>query len=171
MSPAHGSYDARLPAPFAVIGIRTEDGALAEIRFLSKSSRSLAPRNRLAAQVCTQVERYLSDPEFRFELPLAGRGTRFQRRVWARIAAIDPGQTRSYGDIARELNSAPRAVGQACGENPFPLVVPCHRVVAAAGIGGFAHSHGGFLLSAKRWLLSHESPPDLFRARNPLALA
>ncbi|MBI2318943.1 MAG: MGMT family protein, partial [Betaproteobacteria bacterium] len=82
--------------------------------------------------------------------------TPFQRRVWSAIAAIAPGRTRSYGDIARELGSSARAVGQACGENSFPLVIPCHRVVSAAGIGGFAHSGGGYLLEAKRWLLGHE---------------
>lgn len=80
----------------------------------------------------------------------------FRRSVWAKIAAIGPGRTRSYGEIARELGSAPRAVGQACGANPLPLVIPCHRVVASGGIGGFAHHEAGFYLSVKRWLLSHE---------------
>jgi methylated-DNA-[protein]-cysteine S-methyltransferase len=96
------------------------------------------------------------DPQFRFDLPLASHGTLFQRRVWGKIAAIRAGRTRSYGELARELRSAPRAVGQACGANPLPLVVPCHRVLAAAGIGGFAHCEGGFHLSVKRWLLAHE---------------
>jgi methylated-DNA-[protein]-cysteine S-methyltransferase len=156
MSSTHGGFEARLRTPFAVLGIRTEGDALAEIRFLPKASKGLAPQNDLAARACAQIGRYLADPEFRFDLPLARRGTEFQRRVWAKIAAISPGRTRRYGDLAQELRSAPRAVGQACGENPFPLVVPCHRVVAAAAIGGFAHSDGGFQLSVKRWLLSHE---------------
>ena len=73
-----------------------------------------------------------------------------------KISAIEAGRTRSYGELARELRSAARAVGQACGANPLPLVVPCHRVLAAGGIGGFAHSEGGFLLEVKRWLLAHE---------------
>ena len=150
-------FEAKLPTPFGVLGIRTEGDVLAEIRFLPKASKTLAPQNDLAARACAQIGRYLADPEFCFDLPLARRGTDFQRRVWAKIAAIGPGQTRRYGDLAHELRSAPRAVGQACGENPFPLVVPCHRVVAAATIGGFAHSEGGFQLSVKRWLLSHES--------------
>ena len=164
MSSVHGVFEARLPTPFAVLGIRTDGDVVAEIRFLPKSGRALAPRNRLAARVCAQIGRYLSDPEFRFDLPLARRGTEFQRRVWARITDISPGRTRSYGEIAREVRSAPRAVGQACGENPLPLVVPCHRVVAAAGIGGFAHSDGGFRLSAKRWLLEHEGAEAPFRS-------
>ena len=73
-----------------------------------------------------------------------------------KIAAIGPGLTRSYGEIARELGSSPRAVGQACGANLVPLVVPCHRVLAAGGLGGFAHHEGGFHLAVKRWLLAHE---------------
>jgi methylated-DNA-[protein]-cysteine S-methyltransferase len=156
MSSTHGGFEARLRTPFAVLGIRTEGDALAEIRFLPKASKGLAPQNDLAARACAQIGRYLADPEFRFDLPLARRGTEFQRRVWAKIAAISPGRTRRYGDLAQELRLPPRAVGQACGENPFPLVVPCHRVVAAAAIGGFAHSDGGFQLSVKRWLLLHE---------------
>jgi methylated-DNA-[protein]-cysteine S-methyltransferase len=153
---AGAAYQAKLPTPFALLGIRAEGGVLTEIVFLPKSGGALAPRDRMAARACEQIERYLEDAEFRFDLPLASPGTPFQRRVWAKIAAIGPGRTRSYGEIARELRSAPRAVGQACGENRFPLVIPCHRVLAAAGIGGFAHRQAGFSLSVKRWLLAHE---------------
>jgi methylated-DNA-[protein]-cysteine S-methyltransferase len=153
---AGAAYQAKLPTPFALLGIRAEGGVLTEIVFLPKSGGALAPQDRLAARACAQIERYLDDAEFRFDLPLATLGTPFQRRVWAKIAAIGPGCTRSYGEIARELRSAPRAVGQACGENRFPLVIPCHRVVAAGAIGGFAHRQAGFPLSVKRWLLAHE---------------
>lgn len=153
---ASGIYQAKLPTPFALLGIRTEGDFLAEIVFLPKAGKALAPRDRLGERVCRQIERYLDDPEFRFDVPLRPLGTPFQRRVWAKIAAIGPGRTRSYGSVARELGSAARAVGQACGENRFPLVIPCHRVLAASGIGGFAHRAGGFHLSVKRWLLAHE---------------
>ena len=150
------AYQAKLPTPFALLGIRTEGDVLAEITLLPKSAGALAPRDRLAARACAQIERYLEDCEFRFDLPIAFQGTPFQRRVWRQISAIDAGRTRSYGEIARELGSSPRAVGQACGANPVPLVVPCHRVLAAGGLGGFAHHEGGFYLSVKRWLLAHE---------------
>ncbi len=153
---AGAAYQAKLPTPFALLGIRTEGDVLAEITFLPKSGRAFAPLDRLAARACAQIERYLEDPEFRFDLPIASQGTPFQRRIWGAIAAIDPGRTRSYGEIARDLGSSPRAVGQACGANPVPLVVPCHRVLAAGGLGGFAHHEGGFHLSVKRWLLAHE---------------
>lgn len=129
---------------------------VAEVSFLPDQTRPREPGNPLAERACAQVERYLRDSAFRIRLPLKPVGTVFQRRVWDAIAAIPLGQTRRYGDIARELHSAARAVGQACGENRFPLVIPCHRVVSASGIGGFAHEDGGYLLRIKRWLLAHE---------------
>ena len=150
-------FDAVLATPFGSLGIRTEADLLAGISFLPDGVTPIEPTSPLAERACAQVERYLRDPGFRFRLPVKPAGTAFQRRVWDAIAAIAPGRTRSYGEIARELGSAPRAVGQACGENPYPLVIPCHRVVAAGGIGGFAHAGDGYLLRIKRWLLSHES--------------
>jgi methylated-DNA-[protein]-cysteine S-methyltransferase len=156
MQSLSGSFQAKLRAPFGVLGVRTSGTRLAEIVFLRPGGAAVAPRDGVAERACAQLERYLADPEFHFDLPLAPCGTPFQRRVWSKIAAIVPGRTCSYGEIARELDSAARAVGQACGANPLPLVVPCHRVLAAGGIGGFAHHEGGFHLAVKRWLLAHE---------------
>jgi methylated-DNA-[protein]-cysteine S-methyltransferase len=156
MSSSVRPFQAKLRAPFGLLGIRTSNGEVAEIVFIGASGSTLAPQDRVAQRACVQVERYVDDPEFRFDLPLAASGTPFQRRVWRKISAIESGRTRSYGELARELQSAPRAIGQACGANPLPLVVPCHRVLAAGGIGGFAHSEGGFHLKVKRWLLAHE---------------
>ena len=100
---------------------------------------------------------YLDDPQHEFSLPLRPAGTTFQRRVWEQISAIPNGQTHTYGQLATALKNAPRAVGQACGANPYPLVVPCHRVIASGGgLGGFNRQGGGFLLAVKRWLLRHE---------------
>lgn len=149
-------FDAVLATPFGRLGIRTEGDLLAGVSFLPDETRLRPPASALAERTCAQVHKYLHDPSFRFRLPLKPVGTGFQRRVWDAIAAIPRGRTRSYGDIARDLNSAPRAVGQACGENRFPLVIPCHRVVSASGIGGFAHEDRGYLLRIKRWLLAHE---------------
>ena len=156
MPDVSGTFQAKLPAPFGLLGIRTAGECLSEIVFLKPGGAALAPRDGVSKRACRQLEGYFEDPEFRFDVPLAAQGTPFQRRVWAKIAAIGPGLTRSYGEIARELGSSPRAVGQACGANPVPLVVPCHRVLAAGGLGGFAHHEGGFHLAVKRWLLVHE---------------
>ena len=153
---AGGNYAARLVTPFAVVGIRTAGERLSEIVYLPRATPPLAPRNALAEKACRQIARYVDDPQFRFSLPLALEGTPFRRRVWDAIAAIPCGRTATYGDLARALASAPRAVGAACGDNPLPLVVPCHRVVAAGGLGGFMHASGGDPLRIKRWLLAHE---------------
>jgi len=78
------------------------------------------------------------------------------------MCAIPRGRTRTYGELAAELGGEARAVGQACGDNRLPIVIPCHRVVAADGIGGLGHATGGYLLEAKRWLLMHEARADAF---------
>ncbi len=153
-------FQARLDTPFALVGVRTEDAALAEIVYLPRSAGTLAPANALAERACRQIEKYAADPDYRFSLPMKAAGTAFQRRVWEQISAIPRGETRTYGELARLLRSAPRAVGQACGTNYFPLVIPCHRVVAAKGLGGFAHNSGGYLIEVKRRLLLHEERAD-----------
>lgn len=134
----------------------TPDGLIGEIRFLPPDALLCEPDSACAEQFLSNLAQYLTDPHHLFSLPLAARGTAFQQRVWQRIRSIPAGQICQYGDLADELGSAARAVGQACGANPFPLVTPCHRVLGKSGPGGFAHSRGGWLLETKRWLLQHE---------------
>lgn len=150
------SYHAKLSTPFAVLGIRTAGDRLTDIEYLPKGAATLAPVNRIAERVCRQVERYLDDPDFRFDLPFVYRGSEFQCRVWRAIHAIPSGRTLTYLDIARRLGTAPRPVGGACGANRIPLVIPCHRVVGSGGIGGFMHARRGPGIEIKRWLLRHE---------------
>lgn len=149
-------FDARLPTPFAVLGIRTAGEMLTGIEYLPRGVATLAPANKLAAKACRQIEHYLDDPEFRFDLPFEFIGTAFQCRVWQVICSIACGNTLTYLDVARQLKSAPRPVGGACGANRIPLVIPCHRVVASHGIGGFMNARGGAPLEIKKWLLRHE---------------
>jgi methylated-DNA-[protein]-cysteine S-methyltransferase len=150
------AFHARLATPFAVLGIRTAGERLDLIEYLPRRAATLAPQNRLAEKACRQIERYLDDPHFRFTLPFDYLGTDFQCRVWQEIAKIGSGRTRTYSDIARTLKSAPRPVGSACGRNRLPLLIPCHRVLAAHGIGGFMNARGGDPIAVKKWLLSHE---------------
>lgn len=143
-------------APGFCLGAICDNQRIAQIDFLEPCAE-LVPSLPLAKEVAKQLRAWLADPKFVFDLPLQAHGTPFQRRVWAQITNIPLGQTRSYGELAQALASAPRAVGQACGANPLPVVVPCHRVIAAhGGLGGFARHGGGFLLDVKRWLLAHE---------------
>ncbi len=149
-------YAAVVGFPAMKVGIATRGERLSEIAYLSPDTRPIAPRSRLAERAVRQIERYRDDPEAVFDLPLDLRGTPFQLAVWRLLERIPRGETRTYGALAKSLGSAARAVGQACGENHFPVVIPCHRVVAASGLGGFAHARDGYLLEAKRWLLKHE---------------
>lgn len=150
-------YQAKLATPFAVLGICIEEDWLTHIDYLPRDTPALVPPTPLAKEVYQQLKAYLRDPRFVFDLPLHVSGTAHQRRVWDAISAIPCGKTRSYADIAGELHSAPRAVGQACGANRLPIVIPCHRVIAQdGGLGGFMNSNGDFQLAIKRWLLGHE---------------
>ncbi|HSD99190.1 MAG TPA: methylated-DNA--[protein]-cysteine S-methyltransferase [Burkholderiales bacterium] len=154
--PLLDSYSARIAAPFAVLAIRTSGERLTGIEYLPRGAATLEPVDRFAERVCRQIERYLDDPGFRFDLPFDYRGTEFQCRVWRAVHDIPSGRTQTYVDIARRLRTAPRPVGGACGANHLPLVIPCHRVVASSGIGGFMHSRRGPGIEIKRWLLRHE---------------
>lgn len=150
-------YQAIVAAPGFALGVRCNGDEILGIDFLEARAEQ-SPKTLLAKEAVRQLRAYLKDPAFELGLPLAPAGTRFQRRVWEKIAMIPPGQTKSYGELARSLATAPRAVGGACGANPYPLFVPCHRVIAAGGaLGGFARERGGLLLAIKRWLLEHET--------------
>jgi methylated-DNA-[protein]-cysteine S-methyltransferase len=162
-------FSAIVSAPFGAMGIRTEQQGeqhrVRELVYLPPHYLEKAPQDLVAEQAAQQVIRYFEDADFRFDLPLCEAGTDFQRRVWGMIGAIPRGSVRTYGQVAKLLESHPRAVGQACGANWFPLVIPCHRVTASGGLGGFASSDDehGFTLTVKRWLLRHEGalPTDV----------
>jgi methylated-DNA-[protein]-cysteine S-methyltransferase len=151
-------FSAIVGAPFGGIGIRTESGSVTEIVYLPPHFGEKEASDAFAAEAASQVARYLQDPDFVFTLPLAAVGSDFQQRVWKAISSIPRGSVQTYGQVAKLVGSAPRAVGQACGANWFPIVIPCHRVTAAGGLGGFSNhdDENGFHLGVKRWLLAHE---------------
>lgn len=153
---ATAAYQAVVAAPGFSLGICCTDDAVQRISFLPPLPE-VAPRTPLASEVVRQLRAYLGDARTLFALPLQAAGTGFQQRVWQQIAQIPVGQTRSYGQLAAALHTAPRAVGQACAANPLPIAVPCHRVLAGnGGLGGFARCRDGLLLQVKSWLLAHE---------------
>ena len=158
------AYAAVIEFPRMRVGIRIEGDALTGIVYLPPETPLLAPQGALAGQAVRQIEKYRDDPDASFDLPLSGKGTQFHRAVGRQISAIPRGRTRTYGDLARRIGSEARAVGQACGDNPFPIVVPCHRVVAADGLGGFSHHVDGYLLESKKWLLKHEGNIQMYES-------
>ncbi len=150
-------HAARMSTPFAVLGVRTQAGMVTQIEFLPPTERALAPTDAMAERAVREIERWLDDPHFRFTLPLAPAASLFRQRVRAALTAIPVGESRTYGEVARALHTAPRAVGGACGANPIAVVVPCHRVVGSRGsLGGFMGVADGDPLTIKRWLLAHE---------------
>jgi methylated-DNA-[protein]-cysteine S-methyltransferase len=151
-------YDAILPAPFGVLGVRIASGQLRRLEFLPPGSAAKDSDAPLIQRLAAQLAAYYADPRASFDLPLDPVGTDFRRRVWQALRDIPAGQPSTYGELARRLGSSARAVGQALGDNPLPIVIPCHRVVAANGrLGGFNHSETGYSIAIKRWLLNHES--------------
>jgi len=151
-------YDVIVEFPKMKVAVKTRDERVVEICYLPPSVKSVAPRTALAKRVAEQLERYRENADTKFDLPLVVEGTPLQRAVWEAMCAIPRGKTRTYGELARELGAGARDIGQACGDNRLPIVIPCHRVVAADGLGGFGHATGGYLLEVKRWLLMHEAP-------------
>jgi methylated-DNA-[protein]-cysteine S-methyltransferase len=150
-------YDVVVDFPKMKVAVKTRDERIVGIRYLPPTSKNISPKNHLAERAARQLERYREDPDTKFDLPLAVEGTPFQIRLWQALCEIPRGETLTYGAMAKKLGGEARAVGQACGDNRLPIVIPCHRVVAADGLGGFGHSTGGYLLEAKRWLLLHEA--------------
>ena len=151
--------DALISTPFGAVTITAHNGRLAIELLAVPTNGSIQiekqSSNPVVINACQQIVDYLQQPITKFNLPLAQQGTAFQQRVWNAISAIPPGQTRTYSEIAQQIGSGPRAVANACGANSLPLVVPCHRVVAKHGIGGFMQGKASGLL-IKQWLLRHE---------------
>jgi len=150
-------YAAVMATPFGCVGVKTLGERIAAIHYLDSDAATRTPADRLARETCAQIRAYLRDPKHSFDLPFVLRGSEFERKVWSAIGRIASGSTCTYGEIAARLATAPRPVGRACGSNPVPLIVPCHRVIAANGaLGGFMHSRAAASLAIKHWLLRHE---------------
>ena len=149
-------YEALIIAPFGAVAISLQTNQLA-IHLLAESptAENMLSTLPLVKKAYIQIMQYLQDPSSKFDLPNHIQGTAFQQRVWQAIAAIPVGQTCTYSQLAEKIGSGARAVANACGANNLPLLIPCHRVLAKNGVGGFmqGQSHG---LAIKQWLLAHE---------------
>lgn len=156
-------YEALVDAPFGVVAIAMQGNQLTiDLLLESPPQESLqlyhptAIKNSLVKQAYEQIQQYLKQSNTQFHSSFyQQQGTAFQQRVWKAIAAIPLGQVATYGQIANQIGSGSRAVANACGANHIPLIIPCHRVVAQNGIGGFMQGKE-YGLSFKRWLLAHE---------------
>ena len=162
-----GSLTTHAPADLAhriSLGIRLtpEADALAEVRWiLGDPTHAIVcdQRHTLLADIRNQLGAWFKHPAYAFRLPLAAPRTLFQAKLRDALCATRPGETLTYGDLAKQLHSAPRAVGQALGGNPLPLIVPCHRIISAGKnrLTGFNHASDGPMLMLKAWLLDWET--------------
>ena len=103
-----------------------------------------------------QLDQFWLTGKMAISTAILQQGTEFQQKVWNALSLIPLGQTKTYGELAKELDTAPRALAGACRKNPFPLIIPCHRVLAITGIGGYAGATTGKLVKIKAALLEHE---------------
>ncbi len=149
------SYDAILSAPMCPLGACFSGDTLTRLDFLPSDAPASRADSR-ATRLARELDAYWADPDHAFEMDIAPQGTPFQQRVWRALMAIPAGHPTTYGALAQQLGTAARAVGQACGSNPLPILIPCHRVVSASGLGGFMHASAGAPLNVKTWLLAHE---------------
>lgn len=142
--------------------LQFDEGVLTKLLF---NQDSLQTRNndneehhikKVSARVVDQLSSYFLAPKKFENIPFRLIGTEFQRRVWSELQNIPLGETRTYGQIAEIVKSSPRAVGNACRNNPILIIIPCHRVVSTTGIGGFSGEQSGEKINIKRWLLAHE---------------
>ena len=139
-----------LPSPVGRLTIDEAGDAIVAIRWADAPDSNGSP---LLVEAARQLAAYFDGRLSRFDLPLAPVGSPFEARVWSAMQTIPYGETRCYGDLATAVGSAPRAVGRACGRNPIPIVIPCHRVLAKGGLGGYSGEGG---LATKTQLLALE---------------
>lgn len=140
---------------FGCLGVEEQGGAITRLVWNGRCEGEKTPLLREAE---AQLQAYDAGRLERFDLPYHVAGSEFQRQVCDLMYAIPLGETRTYGDIAKELNQPAQPVGQACGANPIPVIIPCHRVLAANGLGGFSGDGG---IETKVALLRHERAAGL----------
>jgi methylated-DNA-[protein]-cysteine S-methyltransferase len=153
-------YDAILDAPPCRLGAVFTGDALTRLDFLPVDTPVSGRLDSRARHLANELDAYWGNPAHEFDLLFEPAGTLFQLRVWRTLMSIPAGQPTTYSALAKQLSTAARAVGQACGSNPLPILIPCHRVLAANGLGGFMHASSGAPLDVKTWLLAHERRAD-----------
>jgi methylated-DNA-[protein]-cysteine S-methyltransferase len=145
-----------IETPLGRLALIAHDDKLAAVDWTEEDAGPAPPDDddHLLTLAAAQIAAYFAGDLHRFDLPLAPAGTPFRQKVWSAMLEVPYGQTTTYGDVARSIGGGPRAVGGACGANPIPIIIPCHRVLASSGLGGYS-GRGG--LDVKQFLLRHEA--------------
>lgn len=153
---AIASYQAVIATPLGRIGIGMAGAVVSVLDYLPADAVEQAPMDAAAGRVVEQLLAYFHDPRTPFSVALIPAASAFQQQVREALQAIPIGTVLTYGELARQLGTAARAIGGACRSNPLPILIPCHRVVGRQGLGGYAGAVTGDPLALKRWLLRHE---------------
>ncbi|UWQ36434.1 methylated-DNA--[protein]-cysteine S-methyltransferase [Leisingera aquaemixtae] len=145
---------ASLETPVGALSVTERNGAIVRLDW----SAAATGRSALLDRAVAQLRAYFAGELTEFDLPLHVEGSEFQKAVCEAMQAIPFGETRTYGEIAKDLGAPPQPVGNACGGNPIPVIIPCHRVLSATGLGGFSGQGG---VETKVALLKHEGAAGL----------
>ena len=147
------TVQAIIASPLGSLILTASDGSLTQLGWTD--DMPLSPSNDpVLCAANEQLDAFFDNPGSTFDLPLAAAGNTFEHAVWGCMLEIPSGATMTYGDIARRIGMPAQAVGGACGRNPIPIIIPCHRVVGANGQMTGYSGHGG--VETKQWLLRHE---------------
>lgn len=145
-----------IKTPFGLLRLESKGNELFKVEWLTEQLPEQSPQSYFLTNVIQQLQEYWADPTIKFSIDKVNQGTIFMNKVWQTLEQIPAGETRTYGELAKSLNTSARAIGNACRNNPYPLFVPCHRVVSAAGLGGYDGQVRGEKLDIKKRLLAHE---------------
>ena len=119
---------------------------------MPSNTRLSTPQNSIAHQIIATIKKYFHNPKLQFNLPIQINGTKVQQKIWQALQKIPFGKTITYGELAQKIGTSPRVIGNACRRNSIPIVIPCHRVVTKAGLGGYCGKINGNLLEIKNFL-------------------
>lgn len=145
-----------IETPFGHITLIATEYYLQGIDLFNTQPDTDSQSSLITQQLSRELKDFFVAAHNAWTIPLMYTGTDFQQKVWQHLRTIPIGETRTYSEVAKAVNSSARAIGNACRANPFPIVVPCHRVVSKAGLGGFAGKTEGHEMTVKQWLLDHE---------------
>lgn len=145
-----------IETPFGRITLIASEYYLQGIDLFHTQPDTVSQSSPITQQLSRELKDFFVEAHNVWSIPLMYAGTDFQQKVWQHLRTIPIGETRTYSEVAQAVNSSARAIGNACRANPFPIVVPCHRVVSKSGLGGFAGKIEGHEMTVKQWLLDHE---------------
>lgn len=143
------SFTCSFETPVGVLSLWITNGKLISLNILSNKTQTNMPSDEVSLHLKNQLLNYFQNSRHKFDIEISLIGTKFQLKVWEELVKINIGQTISYGELAKKINSHPRAVAQACKRNPIPIIIPCHRVVAKQGLGGYNGATDGAMIDLK----------------------